>query len=319
MTSDLRVLVVEADVVTANAIAGALRARGHRVCVAASAAAAVELPRPDVLVLDAELEERSGFDLLADLERGGRAPVAAVLFGQQSLDACRRAFRRGASDFLSKPFRMEELVRAVEAEVRPPRAAFRRRYPARSGSVDRAARDLAAFALRNAIGPSCRARIAGATGELVENAIRHAYPGGAGEVEVSATVDARELAVEVCDEGVGFDVPSAFADNTGSALHDGLARVACLCESFAIDSRPGRGTRARLTFGAYRADFADGPLVDLSELDFLTPDAAREVLRALEAEDCGGLLQLSPALAVVIGRLLAGPDPRKVLQPALWS
>jgi hypothetical protein len=43
------------------------------------------------------------------------------------------------------------------------------------------------------------------------------------------------------------------------------------------------------------------------------------VLAALDTAGAQDVFQLSPALAVSLGRMLAGPDPRRVLQAALWS
>ena len=58
--------------------------------------------------------------------------------------------------------------------------------------------------------------------------------------------------------------------------------------------------------------------IDLSDLDFLAPGTSKELLATLEEEPDAPVI-LSPALAVVAGRLLVGPDPRRTLQAALWS
>ena len=62
-------------------------------------------------------------------------------------------------------------------------------------------------------------------------------------------------------------------------------------------------------FGASRVDFDDGRTVNLSEFDYLTPDTVREVLHSIQIDDLGEIFQLSPSIAVVIGRLLNGPRP----------
>ena len=47
--------------------------------------------------------------------------------------------------------------------------------------------------------------------------------------------------------------------------------------------------------------------------------AGDEVLRTLGTVEGSGFLQLPPSLAVVVGRLLAGPDPRRLVAQALRS
>ena len=56
--------------------------------------------------------------------------------------------------------------------------------------------------------------------------------------------------------------------------------------------------------------------IDLTDLDYFAPATAKELLATLR-EDPDAPIVLSPALAVVVGRLLLGPDPRRVLQSAL--
>jgi len=74
-----------------------------------------------------------------------------------------------------------------------------------------------------------------------------------------------------------------------------------------------------LVFRASRVAFEEESGVDLSELDFLGPELSRRILQALREGQDQELFHLSPALAVVVGRLLAGPDPRERIEQALWS
>ena len=69
----------------------------------------------------------------------------------------------------------------------------------------------------------------------------------------------------------------------------------------------------------FRADFDNGDQVDLTELDFFTPHTSRKILDLVRDQDAGSYLDLSPSLAVVIGRLLSGPSQRTNLQASLWN
>ena len=313
------ILIVEDEVVIARAMASALESRGHAVRIAGSAEQALAQPRPDVLIADMQLGGLSGIDLLIEYRRQGISPRTVFVTGNPTLEACREAFRQGASEFLSKPFRLEELIQAVEKREDVSSARFEACYPAVPETVERASRELAAFALRHRVGPTCRARLATAVAEVVQNATEHAYPYTSGEVWIDATIDQREVIIRVHDQGVGFNGQLVADSHLTNANRDGLARAASLAEGIQLESQPGQGASITLRFGAYYVDYDEAESVDLSELDFFTPDTAQQVLQTLQVEGGESFFQVSPALAVVIGRLLSGPDPTRVAAQVLRS
>jgi DNA-binding NtrC family response regulator len=64
---------------------------------------------PDLVLLDLVMPGRSGLELLAELnERGVRAPVI-VLTATNTVNAAVEAMKRGASDFITKPFELDAL------------------------------------------------------------------------------------------------------------------------------------------------------------------------------------------------------------------
>lgn len=330
----LQVLVVEDEAPIALAIAAALERRGHRVETAGSVAEALARDLPDVLVSDLALgTHEGGLELLAALRRRGGAARAVLLSGSPSLEACRRAMHLGADDFLAKPFRLDELVRAVEgrrAAHRPrPRAvlahgageAYEHALAATPESLRAEVGELLAFAVRQGAGPAVRARIGSAASELFENVLVHAYAAEGGYVRVRARWEGgagRDLALSVQDFGVGFDPLVVGPGHMRRSKDGGLARAAALAESVSIAARPGAGCCVTLGFRATRVHF-DDDRPDLSELDYLTPEASRRLIAELERGEPCSSFQLSPALAVALGRILAGPDPKCALETALWS
>jgi anti-sigma regulatory factor (Ser/Thr protein kinase) len=197
--------------------------------------------------------------------------------------------------------------------------SFDRAYPAIATSVDRATRAVLGKALEENVGPACRARIGGAVSEVVDNALRRAYPCGGGWLRVRAGFDGREFVVVVQDFGVGFDSTSLDAELLSTPLHSGLARAMSLCEGLTIDSKPESGTRVELRFVPGHMAFGEGGTLDLSDDDYMSPEIARRVLHSLRRPETAQMHQLSPALAVAVGRLLAGPEPRVCAERALWS
>ncbi|MBB6018728.1 response regulator transcription factor [Deinococcus radiopugnans] len=75
-------------------------------------------PAIGCLLLDIRMPHISGLQLQVRLqERGVDLPVI-LLTGHADVELCRRAFRQGAADFLSKPVDGTELLEAVQRAVR---------------------------------------------------------------------------------------------------------------------------------------------------------------------------------------------------------
>ncbi|MHC4939018.1 MAG: sigma-54-dependent transcriptional regulator [Planctomycetota bacterium] len=124
------ILLVEDDRVALDLLAEVLRDSGFEVRAAASGEEALGLAReraPQVVVTDLRLGAMDGLTLLREVRT--LAPTAQVIvmtaFG--SLETAVEAIRQGAFDYVSKPFRMEEMVKMVESAlaanasvIRPP-------------------------------------------------------------------------------------------------------------------------------------------------------------------------------------------------------
>ena len=92
-----------------------------------SAAEYLAYPRPDVpacLVLDVDLPDVNGLDLLAQT---GQRPHPHVVFitGHGDIPTSVRAMKAGAVDFLTKPIKAADLIRAIEAAIAKDRIAMR--------------------------------------------------------------------------------------------------------------------------------------------------------------------------------------------------
>src|SRR5438067_9266398 len=84
--------------------------------------------------------------------------------------------------------------------------------------------------------------------EAVSNSVRHAYPGGTGFVSIAYELTGDALAVEVVDDGKGFD-PDRPPPLEGEELTEGglgIAIIRTIADEFELHSRPGaRGSRLR--------------------------------------------------------------------------
>lgn len=112
------ILMVEDSPTNAALYAAYLEQAKHSVTVAdtgKTAIEAMEADRPDLMLLDLQLPDMNGLDLLEKLPEGlGRFPIV-VLTGNGSVRAAATAMRAGAVDFLMKPCSAEKLVEAVDA------------------------------------------------------------------------------------------------------------------------------------------------------------------------------------------------------------
>lgn len=124
-----RILLVDDDPAVLFTLSEVLRDRGHASEDAQSAKLALEkLEGVDAVILDLELGNTNGLDLLVTLrERDPSLPVI-ILTGHGSERMAVRALRAGAYNYLTKPFDSEELVLSLERalETRRLRVASRR-------------------------------------------------------------------------------------------------------------------------------------------------------------------------------------------------
>ncbi|MDT7602909.1 MAG: two-component system, NtrC family, response regulator AtoC [Acidobacteriota bacterium] len=109
-----RILVIDDDAASCELLGEIFAAQGWETASAQEPQAALALAEResfDLVVSDINLEAaQSGLDILRALR--GRAPVILVT-GFGTLDAAVEASREGAWDFISKPFKVEEVVAAA--------------------------------------------------------------------------------------------------------------------------------------------------------------------------------------------------------------
>ena len=111
----MNVLLVEDEAALADVIARNLRARGHEVRMAGTAEAAVLAMAeswPDAMILDINLPDLTGWDVLRRLGAGDRERLPTIVISAAPISQKRidefRPFRA-----LLKPFPIDALVRAL--------------------------------------------------------------------------------------------------------------------------------------------------------------------------------------------------------------
>ena len=124
----LTVLVVESNAQLANLLRTYLHMEKFLVRIAANAAeitnAMREPPRPDVVLLDARLPDVDGFDVLAKIRSHPLVKDLPVIMAteQATRAAVLKGLQLGANGYLTKPYDMPVVLRAVRAALGLPKS-----------------------------------------------------------------------------------------------------------------------------------------------------------------------------------------------------
>jgi two-component system, OmpR family, KDP operon response regulator KdpE len=120
MADAYTVLVIDDEPPIVRFLRTSLAAAGYRVATAENAAgalAALTAEKPDVVILDLGLPDRSGFDVIAEIRKRSAVPVI-VLSARNDEKSKVQALDLGADDYIDKPFGMAELMARIRAGLR---------------------------------------------------------------------------------------------------------------------------------------------------------------------------------------------------------
>ena len=134
MDAEALVFVVDDDAPMRESLQNLLRSVGLRVEAFASAQEFLRSTRPDVpscLVLDVRLPGLSGLELQQRLAEGDMAMPIIFITGHGDIPMTVQAMKAGAVEFLTKPFRDQALLDAIQ------QALARDRHSARAAGAER--------------------------------------------------------------------------------------------------------------------------------------------------------------------------------------
>jgi DNA-binding response OmpR family regulator len=116
-----RILIAEDDPLISGFMEKGLRASGYSTYVVGDGEQAVQVSLTesfDLLILDMALPEREGFQVLEELRAQGKQLPVLVVTGRPELRDVVSVLDVGADDYMTKPFRFEELLARVRARLR---------------------------------------------------------------------------------------------------------------------------------------------------------------------------------------------------------
>ncbi|HSL95600.1 MAG TPA: response regulator transcription factor [Thermoleophilia bacterium] len=116
-----RILVVEDEERIASFLVKGLRAHGFVTEVAATGGGGLSRALSgefDLMILDIGLPDRDGFSVLRELREHDRRLPVVILTARDDVSDTVAGFEGGANDYITKPFKFDELLARVRARLR---------------------------------------------------------------------------------------------------------------------------------------------------------------------------------------------------------
>jgi two-component system response regulator QseB len=116
-----RILIAEDESRIAAFIEKGLRSHGFTTSIASDAESATQMALGsdfDLLILDIGLPGKNGFEVLSELRGQGENFPVIILTARDDIQDKVTGFEAGADDYLTKPFRFEELLLRIKARLR---------------------------------------------------------------------------------------------------------------------------------------------------------------------------------------------------------
>lgn len=117
----LKILVVDDHEVTRQLLEEVLKKSGYDVRLAASGEEAVKLYKQEkfpIVISDIRMIEMDGMAVLREVKKAALGSAVILMTGFGSMDGAIKAIQEGAFDYISKPFKMDELKAIVSRAVK---------------------------------------------------------------------------------------------------------------------------------------------------------------------------------------------------------
>jgi response regulator RpfG family c-di-GMP phosphodiesterase len=115
-----RVLVVDDEATIREMLAEFLELEGYHVTTAQDGAAAVDVLDGalfDLVLTDLKMPRMGGISLVEHLRKSAPATIAVIMTGFGTVETAIEAMKRGAYDYILKPFKLEEVLHVVERAI----------------------------------------------------------------------------------------------------------------------------------------------------------------------------------------------------------
>lgn len=126
--SRLRILILDDEPIVCKRLKPAFQKAGHAVEAFTDSAQALERLRQehfDIVITDLKMEGADGMQVLTEAKAISPATRVVVITGFAALETAKESFRKGAFDFVAKPFKLGDIltcVKRIEGELAQERA-----------------------------------------------------------------------------------------------------------------------------------------------------------------------------------------------------
>ncbi len=113
-----RILFVDDDESILDAAKTALEVYGYRVMTASSGKECLEkIENADIVFLDIKMPEMDGIETLREIKKRNPSLPVVMITAYATVDTAIKAMKEGASDYIRKPFNIEELESSILAAI----------------------------------------------------------------------------------------------------------------------------------------------------------------------------------------------------------
>jgi len=138
MSRPAKILIVDDEPQIRRLLRAALDRSGHACVEAQDGRAllnALEIDKPDIVLLDLGLPDRDGLELIPLIKAGSSARILVVTAREQTAEKV-AALDLGADDYITKPFDTEELLARIRAALRQRGTGESEPQTVRAGAVE---------------------------------------------------------------------------------------------------------------------------------------------------------------------------------------
>ncbi len=117
----IKILVIDDDERVCNTLKALLERNGFQVRVTCSPLEGVELASQEsfhIALIDLKMKELDGIEVVARITEANERNACMIMTAYPGLDTATAAMRAGCRDYVTKPFRQEELLEAVDRACR---------------------------------------------------------------------------------------------------------------------------------------------------------------------------------------------------------
>jgi len=117
----MKILICEDEEIMLTALAFRMRRHGFEVITAEDGRQAVQIigeHQPDIIVSDIMMPHLSGLQLLEMVRQEMKSEVPVIIISAlEREETILEAFRKGANDFIAKPFKPNELILRIKSII----------------------------------------------------------------------------------------------------------------------------------------------------------------------------------------------------------